>query len=155
DSLSSIDPRTTKPTAKVGPRASLAVGADGTAYAVSSTRKRLVTIRAGSTSPDTSELDSMSGTQAPQLTVVGGRLVLLDPVSGTVTVPSTGATVQLPSRRTGEPALVLQQPGPGADHVLVADGRAAYSVPLDGGKAVVLARAGGGTPARPVRVAGC
>ena len=81
------------------------------------------------------------------ITAVGEEVVVL---SGR-TLHTRSAAVDL-SEHQG--ALVLQQPGPGADTVLVATPDALLEVPLSGGKVRVLP-AGGGQPSAPVRVGSC
>lgn len=81
------------------------------------------------------------------VTAVGGLLVVLD---GTVVRSLAGSTDL--SRQGAE--LVLQQPGPHADRVLVATPAALLEVPVSGGE--VRERAGAGAvPAAPVRVGDC
>ncbi len=82
-------------------------------------------------------------------TAVGEALVTL---SGSTLRTPSGDDVHL--ARYGTP-LVLQQPGPDADAVLVAGPSALLEVPLDGGDVHELRSGGSGTPAAPVRVGGC
>lgn len=93
---------------------------------------------------------SMHGQTAPadSATTVGGTLVTL-----------TGTTLHTPSAQVELAAwgtdLVLQQPGPVADSVLVATPGALLEVPLAGGDVVAHLSGGSGAPAAPVRVGGC
>ncbi len=71
----------------------------------------------------------------------------------------TGTTLHTPSRQVNLGSwgtdLVLQQPGPAADSVIVATPGALLEVPLAGGDPVAYLSGGSGAPAAPVRVAGC
>ncbi|CAN5415131.1 Ig-like domain-containing protein [soil metagenome] len=86
------------------------------------------------------------GAGVDQLTTVGDEPVglvgsTLRTLRGSVELDGTG--------------LVLQQPGPRADRVLVASTTALLEVPLDGGPVVVHKMAGTGKPAAPVALDGC
>lgn len=95
-------------------------------------------------------IGSIQGQAAPAdaATTVGDTLVTL-----------TGSTLHTPSAQVELAAwgtdLVLQQPGPAADAVLVATPGALLEVPLDGGDVTAHLSGGSGTPAAPVRVGGC
>lgn len=80
---------------------------------------------------------------------------MLNPATGLVAIPSRGTVVRLPPRPTGAGDPVLQQPGPAAGSVLVADNDALYQVPLHGGTVATLSRVGSGSPANPVRLGSC
>jgi hypothetical protein len=132
-------------------RVSLAVGVDGTVFAVSATGKT-VAVRAeagGFTEP----VHGTLGTRVRSVlaTVVGGRPVVLAPEDGLVVVPG-GAVTRLPER---DDAAVPQQPGPDSGAVLVATATSLYSVPLDGGAPITMSKAGKGKPTAPVRLATC
>ncbi|GAA3807655.1 Ig-like domain-containing protein [Cellulomonas soli] len=116
--------------------AALAVSPDGTV-----TRVDLV-----DGVPQASPVGSLEAGDVDALTTVGDEPVVL---TGS-TVRTLRGTVTLP-----EDGLVLQQPGPQSDRVLVASRTALYEVPLDGSDPVVHATAGSGQPAAPVQVGTC
>ncbi|QGG93634.1 Ig-like domain-containing protein [Actinomarinicola tropica] len=82
------------------------------------------------------------------LTAVGDRPVLL--VDDDVVVPGEDP---IPLDLGG--SVVVQEPGPAADVVLVSGAEALVAVPLSGGEPEVLHDEGTGGPARPVRVGAC
>lgn len=87
------------------------------------------------------------------LTAVGGHVVALDVIGGTVTVDD-----QQPGKRQEVVAgSVLQVAGPDNAEVLMAAPKALYgfSVSTPQASARLLSDAGAGTPAQPVRVSGC
>lgn len=132
-------------------KAALAVGLDGTVFAVSSAG-RVATVHpapgTGFAAVQYGRLDRPLGSVTA--TVVGQRLAVLDPTSGAVEVPG-GATVSLPDSA----GAVVQAPGPAATSVVVATARALLSVDLATGKATTLGSAAGGRPAAPVRLDDC
>ncbi|HKD99228.1 MAG TPA: Ig-like domain-containing protein [Micromonosporaceae bacterium] len=160
-SLAGVDP-SAKKLATVGvagrsANAALAVGQDGTVYAVSSAG-RVATIQpagSGFAPVEYSQLDH--GVQAVTATAVGNRLVVVDPSTGTVVVP--GGPVATLNASTGraapDAAVVPQEPGPAANDVLLATPTALVSVDLSDGTVKVLTAARGGTPAAPVRLDNC
>ncbi|HUX69564.1 MAG TPA: hypothetical protein VMV41_03545, partial [Cellulomonadaceae bacterium] len=89
-----------------------------------------------------------SGVRLDALTAVGDVPVGLS--AQTLLLP--GRSVDLSELGTG---LVLQQPGPGSDSVLVAGRTALLSVRLDSGAVTRYDTHGAGTPAAPVLVDGC
>ncbi|HEY1488467.1 MAG TPA: Ig-like domain-containing protein [Micromonosporaceae bacterium] len=160
-SLSGVDPASRK-LATVGIKgvpanASLAVGVDGTVYAVSSAG-RVATLTpgpAGFGPPQYSQLSH--GVQAVAATAVGNRLVVVDPTAGIVIVPggpvaSLGAST---GRASAGATVVPQVPGPAADAVVVATPTALVSVDLSSGQVSVLTTARSGNPAAPVRLDNC
>ncbi len=83
-------------------------------------------------------------------TAVGDEAVVLDRTTETLHLPG-GRTVGV----TGAGAVVLQQPGPEDDAVVMADASRLFRQPLRGGKATSVAAAAAGTPSAPVVAAGC
>lgn len=114
----------------------LAVSSDGTVSRVD------LTAGAARVTP----LGSLEAGQVDGLTAVGDEPVVLSGSS----VRTLHGQVTLP-----DDELVLQQPGPASDRVLVAGRTALYEVPLDGGEPVVHRTKGAGAPAAPVQVDGC
>jgi hypothetical protein len=139
----------TKPTATVGAGAALAVGADGRVLVVSSGSDRLTTLTptGGRFTRTTTTLAHRPG-RGSTLTAVGDRAVLLDPAAATLTVVGGGHA------RIGADA-VLQQPGPAASSVLVADGDSLVEVDLASGRTQTVAHDLAGSPAAPVRLGAC
>ncbi len=160
-SLSAVDP-TAKKTATVGVKgvpanAALAVGVDGTVYAVSAAGRiaTLTPTGTGFAPPVYSQLGH--GVQQVTATVVGDRLVVVDPSTGTVIVPG-GAVATLGSatgRVSADATVVPQVPGPAANDVVLATPTALVSVDLSSGRAAVLTTSRSGTPAAPVRLGDC
>jgi hypothetical protein len=141
---------TAKPAATAGGDAALAVGVDGTVFAVSAQAHALTAIHrsgAGFAAAVTSPLPVTGA--ALQVTAVGDRPVVLDQQAGEVVLPGGGRT-RLPAKDAR-----LQQPGPAAGSVLVATGSALLSVPLGGGDPVTLVDDVGGAPIAPVRLGAC
>ncbi|SDJ43585.1 Fibronectin type III domain-containing protein [Frankineae bacterium MT45] len=135
----------------VGIGSALAVGDDGTVYGVSASGK-VATIRpsgSGLGAVTYSRLDA--ALQAPQVTVVGNKMVVFDAKTGAVLLPGHH-TATITDRQAGA---VLQQPGPAADGVLIATQSSLFSVGLNNAKTTVLASTGTGAPAAPVRLDGC
>lgn len=117
----------------------LAVAADGSVSRLSAD---------ASPAADGASLAEAPAQAIDQVTAVGERLAVL---AGSRLYTSR-AVVDLAEYGTD---LVLQQPGPTSDTVLVATPTALLEVPLDGGTVVGHESGGTGTPAAPVRVAGC
>lgn len=132
------------------------VGEDGAIHAASATSKSLVSLAAsdkGWKEATNTSLSLTSGTDLA-ITAVGDKPVVLERSTGILHLPE-GKTVNL-----GASGLVLQQPGPEADSVLVASRDALISVPLDGGKVTKTPSAKSspapeGVPAQPVRLGKC
>ncbi len=157
-----------KPLATVGGSAALAVGVDGSVYAVSAASGQLAVLHplpaGGFTEPAMSDL----GFTAPsvQLTVVGTRWVVFDPASGLLRADGLRSPIDLGSvlgdllGSAGTAYTVVQQPGDDAAGVLVATDRGAASVGFDGsvsGRIGLPATATGGRLwlAAPVRIGRC
>ncbi|GAA1881345.1 Ig-like domain-containing protein [Lapillicoccus jejuensis] len=158
------------PVATVGAGASVAVGADGTVYAVSGTTGRLVTLPVGDdgtfAAPVTRSLGVTS--KALEVTAVGGRWVVLDAATGLLRAAGLDRPVEAADVSDGGLAqAALQQPGPAATSVLLAGPDGLSAVPLDdGGASGTLvqvpdtARRGTGPasalkPTAPVRLGSC
>ena len=138
-----------KPLVTVGAGAAMTVTASGRVVLAAAGSDRLTTLspHGDSYRRSTTTLAHRPG-KGLSLTAVGDRVVLLDPTASTLTVMGGGhATV-------GSGA-VLQQAGPAAGAVLVADGSRLISVGLDDGTTTVIAHDLGGSPAAPVRLGSC
>lgn len=136
-------------TSTAGADADVAVGPDGSVYAVS-TNGRVAILRPDGTGFDPPTYTRLTAAvRSVAATVVGDQLVVLDPSSGTVVLPD-GVAVSI-----GASGAVLQQPGPAADAVLVATTKSLLSVSLSDGRSTVLSGAGTGAPAAPVRLGDC
>lgn len=134
-------------------------GVDGTVAAISAEKGRFVVVTNSPAGDKVTPipLTGVSKIAKLSLTMVGAKPVALDATSNTLVLPDgslknlTDAGVPTGGR--------LQQPGPAADHVLLATGTALVSIPLDGGKISTVQAADGtvtpGQPAAPVRLNGC
>ena len=133
-----------------------AIGKDGAIHAVSATSKSLVSLETsdkGWKEATNTSLKLTAGTDLA-ITAVGDQPVVLERGTGILHLPE-GKSVSL-----GTSGLVLQQPGPDADSVLVASRNELISVPMDGGKVTRTpsAKEGSapeGVPAQPVRLGKC
>lgn len=133
-----------------------AIGKDGAIHAVSATSKSLVSLETsdkGWKEATNTSLKLTAGTDLA-ITAVGDQPVVLERGTGILHLPE-GKSVSL-----GTSGLVLQQPGPEADSVLVASRNELISVPMDGGKVTRTpsAKEGSapeGVPAQPVRLGKC
>ncbi len=134
-----------------GVGAAVAVGSDGSVFAVSASGK-VATIKPshiGLSSVAYTQLDA--ALQAPQITAVGHQYVVFD--------AKTGA-VLLPGHRTATIAghgaeAQIQQPGPQARSVLIASGPDLYSIGLSNAAVSTLYSDGTGAAAAPVRLDDC
>ncbi|HEX2896405.1 MAG TPA: Ig-like domain-containing protein [Marmoricola sp.] len=148
-SLSSVS-HDSRPLATIGAEAAGAVAEDGTIFAASGARNRLITMAShdGAVgSPTTSALRVRPDGGLTAMAVVGDTPVLLDK-AGRVLVGGHAVTV-------GDGAQ-LQETGPAADSALVATQDALASVSLSNGKRTVVYRSAfGETPGRPVRLGNC
>ena len=153
--LGALDARSA-PVAKLGggpsQGAALAVGQDGTVYAVSASGK-LATVAPSGVSGFATASYSRLGTDlsAPRITVVGQRVVVFEPASGTLIV-SGGPTVTVPD---SDARAQLQAPSAAGGSVIVTTSHALVAVDLASGKSATLSRAGQGAPAVPVQLGGC
>ncbi|WP_431280350.1 Ig-like domain-containing protein [Leifsonia poae] len=146
-----FDKSKTKPTAKVGSNAALAVSKSGKTFVVAPASKALFSVdHPGATATKT----SFPAPANAQLTTVGDEPVVFDAKANRV-IKRDGGTVALPAK-----GLRIQQSGAADPSVLVATASSLLSVPLGGG-AVVAHPAGatstGGSSAvsAPVRLNGC
>ncbi|MFC7490604.1 MULTISPECIES: Ig-like domain-containing protein [unclassified Knoellia] len=137
DSLQAIS-STSKPLATIGGNASVAVDLSGTVIAASGSTGRVVTI-----TPRGQELAKpvtvTTGVRAPLLdiTAVGDTWVLYDPTKDELHVEGRDEPVSAGAALGDGPAYAaLQQPGPPADSVVVANIAAARPVKLSGGDGV-------------------
>lgn len=154
---------TSKPLAEISPLpkgglkegarfSALAVDASGAIHAADITGKA-VTIAAQGGSLGKPVARKIAARESLDLTAVGGRVVFLDVIGGTLAVDD-----QQPTKR---PEIVagsrVQLPGPAASEVLVAAPKALYgfSVSTPQATARVVSDAGAGAPAAPVRVKDC
>ncbi|HET7304837.1 MAG TPA: Ig-like domain-containing protein [Segeticoccus sp.] len=170
-SLDRLTP-TTKPLAKIGGVAAVAVGVDGTVYAVSAGTGKLVALtpseRAedGFAKPQVTDLGFTS--KAVDITAVGDRWVVFDPFEQQLRVAGVDEPIEVSGLpvQEGQPAYAaLQQPGPEADSVLLEGPTAMLDVAFDdttasGGVEVQdpAVQAAGSTDlviARPVRLGAC
>jgi hypothetical protein len=129
------------PDVALGPGGQVVVGSSGTVLAVAADGT-VTRLTAAGRQPG----GTLGAGAIDQLTAVGDEPVALvghelRTRHGTVSLHGDG--------------LVLQQPGPAASSVLVASRTALLEVPLSGGRVAEHRSGGSGTPARPVRVAGC
>ncbi len=149
--VSSLDDQT-QPVATVGEDAALAVGLDGTVYAVSAAQDHLLTLDqagdSGFAEPVVEDLPGGDFSDALSVTAVGGTPVVLDSAAGRVTVIG-GAEAHVPE------GSVLQQPGPSAAVVLVGAPEGLLAVDLTSGDVTTVADGVAGEPARPVRLGEC
>ncbi|MDO8122485.1 fibronectin type III domain-containing protein [Isoptericola sp. b490] len=148
DEVGTLD-TTTEPDVRLGPGASAVVSRTSGDVLATTSSGQLHRLRLDPAVSDR-VVGSMRGQTSPaqSATAVGDVLVT---VTGT-TVHTPTASVDLAQ---WGPDLVLQQPGPRADSVLVATPDALLEVPLSGGPVVAHRQGGSGAPAAPVRVAGC
>ncbi|WP_036555544.1 fibronectin type III domain-containing protein [Nocardioides insulae] len=138
------------PIAELGGDADLAVSTGGTAVVLSAAADTLSLLRPSGAdlgAPETRSLDQEIG-PGSSVTTVGEAPVVLDGESGTLLLPS-GATSSVSSDA------VLQQPGPEADEVVLADGGRLVTVDLETGDSRDLTDGIAGTPAEPVRLGAC
>ena len=155
-----------KPMVTVGANAAVAVGVDGTVYALSAEKGVLAILRPqgdGFAKPEQVKLDLAS--KSAQVTAVGGHWVVFDSGTGKLFSDRLEAPEQL-SVGDGEPGTpayaALQQPGPDADTVLIADKTGLTNAPIvkdvQPGGGVKLIQAGPDTPlllSAPVRLGSC
>ena len=138
------------PLVSVGERAALAVSQSGDVVATSAEEGTITYVvhrDDGFATPRTRDLPSASG-EPSAVTTVGDEVVTFDETSGQLSVIGGGSV-------TLARDLVLQQPGPAASSVLVADSASVLAVDLDTGSTRVIADAASGTPTEPVRLGAC
>lgn len=145
--LSGLD-AASEPVTTIGRDATLTIGVDGTAHAVSRRDLTATTIRPtgrGFSETQPTALDPRPVGAITQVTTAGGRLVHLD-ATGTLGVAGIAADV-------GEDA-VLQQPGPSAEEVVVASPGGLHVVEAASAAVTTIAEAAG-APIAPVRLGDC
>jgi hypothetical protein len=143
--LGSLRPGSDSPDLVLGSGGSVAVGPDGFAFGVAGDTGDVTRVGLVNGQPRAERIGTL-GAGVEQLTTVGDEPVGL-----------TGSTLRTlhGSVELDGAGLVLQQPGPSADRVLVASTTALLEVPLDGGQVVEHRTTGSGTPASPVQLDGC
>ncbi|MFB7252577.1 hypothetical protein ACFCYE_17860, partial [Microbacterium sp. NPDC056234] len=108
-----------EPLLELGRNADIAVGHDGTVFAVSAADAAVYTIpvdpQGEALEPTTASVDGLKKDSTPTITVVGTTPVILDPARGIVTTPG-GFVTEIPGGDTA----VLQQASGGAESVVVA-----------------------------------
>ncbi|WP_189213680.1 Ig-like domain-containing protein [Actinokineospora fastidiosa] len=148
--LGGLDPAQ-PPVAQVDADAALAVGVDGTVWAVSASGKS-VSVSADGTGFGAPVYGAVQpSTVSPKLTVVGATPIVLDPATGRLDL-SDGRAAALSG---ADDSAELQQPGVASDAVGIATGTALLSVALDDGAVTTLWDKAGGKPATPVRHGDC
>ena len=151
--VSGIGAEGSEPVADEGEKARIAVGVDGTVYAVSAETGLLRSYGPGGdgTTEEKSSrtLDGIAKDHDLSITVVGTTAYVLDADTRTL-YGGDGSTTEVPADAT------LQQPSGASDAVTLATPTALVRVPVGGG-APVSTPAGGaeGKAAQPVFVAGC
>lgn len=145
-------PETAMQTSLPGGR--LAAGLDGTVYGVSPQAQLLLRIRPQGQGyeTETHELRDLTAGAEVDFTVVGDTPIVLDRSSGSLLIPGL-APVPLPSAEA-----LLQQPGPEADSVLLADATTLYRIELSSGQVQSMTTAqtqSPGEPAVPAVVGSC
>lgn len=134
-------------------------GVDGTVVAVAARASRFAVVSptaSGQSSTVTSvPITGLKPTARLSVTMVGSRPVALDSASNTLVLPD-GRLRELSVEGVATGG-ILQQPGPEADHVLIATPSAVVSVPLSEGAISQRAAAASspGRAAAPVRLNGC
>lgn len=134
------------------------VSPSGTVFAASATSGRLTGIQAdGEIERTTTEnLEGVGHDAELSITTVGEHPVLLD--SKTLTLRLPDGTMRDLSKDGLSSDVVLQEPGPEADSVVLASGTALVEVPFNGSQARVTGATDSGAsgkPARPVVHRGC
>lgn len=146
------------PTAELEGASALAVGVDGATWVLAasgSTLTRIGPTTGGTTEPETRDVGSALG-EGATVTAVGGTAVVLDPETGRLLVPDApDGPLEVDLGDELAAGAVLQQPGPGADAVLVADGTRLVEVAFADGAVSEVAVSGGGSPTEPVRLGAC
>lgn len=152
--ISGFEVQGTDPLVELGKDSDVAVGQDGTVYAVSGERAEVVTVpvdnegEAGE--PQTDSLGDLDASVAPTITAVGETPVVLSPADSAVMTPG-GFRTEI----TEADSAVLQYASAATEAVTVATASQLIEVPLDGGEPEATKAGGGGTPAAPVSLLGC
>ena len=138
------------PDLSLGAGTVLSVAPDGRAFAFSPGAGLLQSIDAVSGTVTGSRELVLDGTGAVSISSVAGRWAVLDAAARELHLES--GTVSLAALGGG--GLVLQEPAPRGDRMLVASSAGLLAVPLDGGEPQLLTEASG-SPARPLVLEGC
>ena len=138
---------------------SVVVGTDGVVHAYSSGDQTLSSISLGPTGSLSSSAEQVAvGSPSDHVVVsaVGSTPVILDTSTGSVVIPGQGS-VAIPTDASDPGAIAIQQPGPTNSVVYVSSSKGLFAVPLSGGSAQLISKAGSvsGTPVQPVFVNGC
>ena len=155
--MARLDVTKDQPTTDLGAGADVVVASDGSVDAISPAHKQLLIFAAGNLggSPATTPTPPEFSGSGLSITAVGTSPVVLDAASGRVWLAG-GRTEQI----SASPHLpVLQQAGPPAASVVVADSTGLFEVPLAGGPSTPfgprVSDQGTLPPAAPVRVNDC
>ncbi|MGM7667906.1 Ig-like domain-containing protein [Microbacterium sp. A93] len=152
--LSGFEVQGTDPLLELGKNSDVAVGHDGTVYALSAGDAEVITIRVDNEGeplePRTASLGEIDDSIAPSITAVGQIPVVLSPADSAVMTPGG-----LRTKITEADTAVLQQASAETDAVAVATGSQLLRVPLDGSEVQETAAGGQGLPATPVSLRGC
>lgn len=138
------------PDVVLGAGAAVEVGLDGRTHAVSRDESRLYTIETPGSTPSESGLPTLAVDADLKITAVGEQTVVFDALSGTV-YPGGQTTVEVPDAA----GAAVQWPSAATENVRIATATALVEVPLGGGAPVIFEAPAGGSPAKPVWLAGC
>ncbi|MEO7447581.1 MAG: fibronectin type III domain-containing protein, partial [Humibacillus sp.] len=155
-----------KPLAKVGGNAAVAVGLDGSVYALSAEKGTITVLRPIGDGFDAAVTTTLGfASKSAQVTAVGSHWVVWDSGSGKLWSDALPEPQQLSvgGAQPGTPAYAaLQQPGPDAPTVLIQDAAGMTQVPLSSdtqpGGGVTLSQAAPGSQlflSQPVRLGSC
>lgn len=146
--VTQVDTRNQAPQFAAGGKAVTAVGVDGVAHAYAPGAAEV-----HSSSPSggdkTSPVDV--AIEAPQVSAVGGQVVLLDTKNARIVLPGQRVVALGADARNPE----LQQPGPAAPDVLVGTDDALVAVNIASGEVRTLTTGGTRSASPPVRLNGC
>lgn len=152
--LAEVSPQPTSGVKEGARFSALAVGSDGAVHAADITGKAItIPVVRGGSAFGKPVVSTVPERESIDLTAVGGHVVALDVIAGTVTVDD-----QKPTKRSEVVAGTrVQVPGPSASEVLVAAPKALYGFSLTTPEASprLISDAGAGNPAAPVNVRGC
>ncbi|MDR1237462.1 MAG: tandem-95 repeat protein, partial [Propionibacteriaceae bacterium] len=134
-------------------------GVDGSVHAIAARAKRFVhvTHEGMLDKVSSTEVNELSPAATLSITAVGDKAVALDSTSNTLILPDGSLLPLVQFAVTGD--VVLQEPGPDADHLLLATSTALLSVKLDGSELrqtpASETMVTDGYPAAPVRLGKC
>lgn len=135
------------------PGGKITAGTNGVVYGLTPESGQLATITPEGAGYTTSlrKIDGISPSGNQQLTVVGDEPVIFDRDTSKLHLPN-GKTVDAPNND-----IVMQQPGPAADYVVLADAANLYQIDLGSGQQVSMSlkQATPGQAAAPVQHGGC